>query len=204
MNYFALICLVFFLSCSAPEKTVNSSTSETPISPEDLLPPPGGEGEIVLNEKREEIQNSKRELAFFQKMSDIPMELFRVYVASDTYKVRQIRGADRIQRKVDDGGDELTKDELKKMDLLNFIDDGYVLIGLNPNSGKLETISFDRRVPRINDVAKIIQNDASRWSYDHITKDGKLQITKFMINYQIRLYPNKTPEEIKQMLKKKK
>ncbi len=183
---------------------MNSSSSETPISPEDLLPPPGGEGEIVLNEKREEIQNSKRELAFFQKMSDIPMELFRVYVASDTYKVRQIRGADRIQRKVDDGGDELTKDELKKMDLLNFIDDGYVLIGLNPNSGKLETISFDRRVPRINDVAKIIQNDASRWSYDHITKDGKLQITKFMINYQIRLYPNKTPEEIKQMLKKKK
>jgi hypothetical protein len=170
----------------------------------ELLPAPGGEGEIILDEKGMAVQNNTNEIPFFQKKSDLPSELFRVYMSSDSYMVRQIRNSDKIIRKADPGGDELAREEVKKFDLINFIDDGYVIIGLNSNTGKLETIAFDRRVPRINDIAKVIQNDASRWNYEHLSKDGLPVVLKFMINYQIRLYPVKSRDEVKQMLQKKK
>jgi hypothetical protein len=177
----------------------NSSTKNG-----ELLPPPGGDGELMLNEKGEEVVNHTGDLPFFQKKSELPTEFFRVYIASDEYRVRQIRGTDKLIRKVDPGGDELSKEELKKYDLLSFVDDGIVSIGLNSVTGKLESIGFDRRVPRINDIAKIVQNDASRWNYEHRSKDGTPLITKFVISYQVRLYPNKTRDEVKQMLQKKK
>ncbi|MCW7471193.1 LA_2219 family laminin/E-cadherin/plasminogen-binding protein [Leptospira kanakyensis] len=205
--FLSLGFLFFFLFCqSTPQTNANlNSESNSEILPiKESLPAPGGEGEIILNEKGEEVQNHSGEIPFFQKKSELPTELFRVYIASDSYMVRQIRHTDKIRRKPDPGGDELAKEEMKKFDLLSFVDDGMITIGLNTITGKLESIAFDRRVPRINDVAKIIQNDASRFNYEHSSKDGTPIITKFLISYQIRLYPGKTRDEIKQMLQKKK
>ncbi len=202
-----LLVIVILLSLLASCRTTRSSDdansrNETPIG--ELLPPPGGDGEVILNEKGEVVQNNANEFPFFQKKSEMPTELFRVYMSSDSYMVRQIRHTDKIIRKPDPGADELAREELRKFDLINFIDDGYVVVGLNANTGKLETIAFDRRVPRINDIAKVIQNDASRFNYEHLTKDGMPGILKFIINYQIRLYPVKSRDEVKQMLQKKK
>lgn len=202
-----LLAIVILLSLLAFCRTTRSNTdsnrqNEIPLG--ELLPPPGGDGEVILNEKGEVVQNNVNEIPFFQKKSEIPTELFRVYMSSDSYMVRQIRHTDKIIRKPDPGADELAREELRKFDLINFIDDGYVVVGLNSNTGKLETIAFDRRVPRINDIAKVIQNDASRFNYEHLTKDGVPGILKFIINYQIRLYPVKSRDEVKQMLQKKK
>ncbi|TGN09912.1 LA_2219 family laminin/E-cadherin/plasminogen-binding protein [Leptospira bandrabouensis] len=211
MKFFSLFFTVFsffvIIHCQSTSSVSIQSNGESvqELPPgKDLLPPPGGEGEIILNEKGEEVQNHTGEIPFFQKKSDLPTELFRVYIASDSYMVRQIRHTDKIQRKPDPGGDELAKEEMKKFDLLSFVDDGMITIGLNSITGKLESIAFDRRVPRINDVAKIIQNDASRFNYEHFSKDGAPIVTKFLISYQIRLYPGKTRDEIKKMLQKKK
>lgn len=207
LHLFLPLVVFFLLHCQSPPQTNSNanaeSTAET-LPVKDLIPPPGGEGEIILNEKGEEVQNHTGEIPFFQKKSDLPSEIFRVYIASDSYFVRQIRHTDKIRRKPDAGGDELSKEEMKKFDLLSFVDDGMISIGLNTVTGKLESIAFDRRVPRINDVAKIIQNDASRFNFEHSSKDGTPIITKFLISYQIRLYPGKTRDEIKQMLQKKK
>ncbi|TGL90401.1 hypothetical protein EHQ68_02930 [Leptospira congkakensis] len=205
--FLSAVSVSVFLFCQSTSQTKTSAVpdAEQEVKQQkDVLPPPGGEGEIILNELGEEVQNHSGEFPFFQKKSDLPTELFRVYIASDSYMVRQIRHTDKIRRKPDPGGDELSKEEMKKFDLLSFVDDGMITIGLNTITGKLESIAFDRRVPRINDVAKIIQNDASRFNYEHSSKDGTPIITKFLISYQIRLYPGKTRDEIKQMLQKKK
>ncbi|PJZ86604.1 LA_2219 family laminin/E-cadherin/plasminogen-binding protein [Leptospira harrisiae] len=205
--FLPVVSISLILGCQSTPQTNTNANTESSLEAhqtKDILPPPGGEGEIILNEKGEEVQNHSGEIPFFQKKSDLPTELFRVYIASDSYMVRQIRHTDKIRRKPDAGGDELSKEEMKKFDLLSFVDDGMIVIGLNTVTGKLESIAFDRRVPRINDVAKIIQNDASRFNYEHSSKDGTPIITKFLISYQIRLYPGKTRDEIKQMLQKKK
>ncbi|WP_109019726.1 LA_2219 family laminin/E-cadherin/plasminogen-binding protein [Leptospira kobayashii] len=199
-----LVCSFSFFLCKTTTNSENANSNPVIIPVGDILPPPGGEGEVILNERGEAVPNSTSELPFFQKKSEMPNELFRVYLASDSYQVRQIRSTDKIQRKPDPGGDELAKEELKKFDLISFVDDGYVSIGLNTNTGKLEAIAFDRRVPRINDIAKIIQNDASRWNYEHLSKDGLPTVTKFLVTYQIRLFASKSRDEIKQMLQKKK
>jgi len=202
---FLIPCLlVLFCSHCRTSSSTHDPNHQANIPIGDLLPPPGGDGEVILNEYGQVVQNNTAEIPFFQKKSDLPNELFRVYMSSDTYMVRQIRGTDKIKRKPDPGADELAKEDVRKFDLINFIDDGYVVIGLNSNTGKLETIAFDRRVPRINDIAKVIQNDASRFNYEHLTKDGVPAILKFIINYQIRLYPVKSRDEVKQMLQKKK
>ncbi|MCG6149036.1 hypothetical protein LFX15_12140 [Leptospira levettii] len=204
----ALFFLLFYLvSCQSTKDSTQSKQDEPKTEPsisKEILPPPGGEGEVILNERGEEVQNHTGEIPFFQKKSELPLEVFRVYIASDSYMVRQIRYTDKIRRKADLGGDELSKEEMKKYDLLSFVDDGIISIGLNTVTGKLESIAFDRRVPRINDIAKIIQNDASRFNYEHASKDGTPLITRFLITYQIRLHPGKTRDEIKQMLQKKK
>ncbi|MDZ4727191.1 MAG: hypothetical protein SH817_13630 [Leptospira sp.] len=200
---YILIFFTFLFGCRTSQGTT-SNTDTKAIAIGELLPPPGGEGEVILNENGNIVENHSNELPFFQKKSEIPNEFFRVYMSSDSYFVRQIRGTDKIKRKPDAGGDDLAKEEIKRFDLLNFIDDGYVMVGLNSTTGKLETIAFDRRVPRLNDIAKVIQNDASRWNYEHPTKDGLPVVTRFIVNYQIRLYPNKSRDEVKQMLQKKK
>ncbi|TGL18686.1 hypothetical protein EHQ46_12665 [Leptospira yanagawae] len=205
--FFLFVFLLSLVSCQTTKESSTTTTDETKTETlvlKDILPPPGGEGEIILNERGEEVQNHSGEIPFFQKKSDLPQEVFRVYIASDSYMVRQIRHTDKIRRKPDAGGDELSKEEMKKYDLLSFVDDGIISIGLNTVTGKLESIAFDRRVPRINDIAKIIQNDASRFNYEHSSKDGSPLITRFLVTYQIRLYPGKTRDEIKQMLQKKK
>lgn len=206
-QFVLFLCFLSFVSCQTTKDSTFTTTEETKVevpATQEILPPPGGDGEMILNEKGEEVQNHTGEIPFFQKKSELPLELFRVYIASDSYMVRQIRYTDKIRRKPDPGGDELSKEEMKKYDLLSFVDDGIISIGLNSVTGKLESISFDRRVPRINDIAKIIQNDASRFNYEHASKDGTPIVTKFLVTYQIRLYPGKTRDEIKQMLQKKK
>ncbi|GBF49219.1 lipoprotein [Leptospira ryugenii] len=207
MKFFTFfVAFVLFPSlyfCKSANKS-STENNQSVVSQGEQLPSPGGVGEILFNENGEIVSNHTNELPFFQKKSENPAELFRVYIASDSYQVRQIRSSDKIRRKPDPGGDELAKEEIKRFDLLNFVDDGFVAIGLNATTGKLETIAFDRRVPRMNDLAKIIQNDASRWNYEHVSKDGLPLVTKFLISYQIRLYPHKSRDEIKQMLKKKK
>ncbi|WP_411822554.1 LA_2219 family laminin/E-cadherin/plasminogen-binding protein [Leptospira sp. 'Mane'] len=204
--FYVLLLVSFssFFLCKTTTNSENANSTSAVVPVGDILPPPGGEGELIINERGETVPNSTTELPFFQKKSEMQNELFRVYLASDSYQVRQIRSTDKVLRKPDPGGDELAKEELKKFDLISFVDDGYVSVGLNTNTGKLESIAFDRRVPRINDIAKIIQNDASRWNYEHLSKDGLPVVTRFLITYQIRLFASKSRDEIKQMLQKKK
>lgn len=205
--FFLGFCL-FFLSCTTGNGITSiqdspPSVSTDSLSQADLLSPPV-DGESILNEAGEVVLNNIYEPEFFQASSRDPLEYFRVIIASDKYLVRQIRGSSLIQRKPDIGGDDLVREEIRGFDLVNLVDDGILFISLNSNTGNLEVINFDRRVPRINNIAKIIQNDATRWQFLHELKDEKPQITKFRIYYRIELKQTLTKEEIREKYYNKK
>lgn len=136
---------------------------------------PSGEKSKIVNEKNELVEITELDSEFFQKPSKEPRELFRVIVKSDSYQVRQLRKTDLILRKPDPGGDSLMMDELKKYDLIDYKDDGVVIFRISPYTGKTESVNFHYRSPRIADLAKFIQADATRWIFIHKQDLKKMQ-----------------------------
>ncbi|MFA4795618.1 LA_2219 family laminin/E-cadherin/plasminogen-binding protein [Leptospira kirschneri] len=188
--------LFLLLSCFTTKNTDNESIKH------ESVPNPAGENEVVLNEEGQEVILNTGDPASFLKPSKDPLEYFRVHISSDGYQLRQLRGSKFIKRKVDKGGDALISEELARFNKINFIDDGIIIVVLNGNTGAFETIRFNTRVPRINDLAKIVQNDVTRWSMEH--SEEKPIVTKFQIHYSLEL-KNKvgsTRDAVKEELKK--
>ncbi len=168
----------------------------------EILPGPAGENELIIDEEGNEVKITNQDPISFQGPSKDTAEYFRVNITSDAYQVRQIRGAKYVRRKVDKGGDALISEELVKYNKINFVDDGIILVILNGNTGAVETVRFNTRVPRINDLAKIIQNDVTRWSLEHA--DEKPVVTKYQIHYSIKLEnrTGTTRDSVKETLRK--
>lgn len=202
--WFALL-LAGSVSCASVDKSQEDSSSieQSRITEQDHLPAPVP-GEEILDEKGNPVTNHKGEHPYFQEPSTDALEYFRVVVSSDRYSVRQIRGSRYIQRKPDPGGDELIQEEISNYNITNLADEGILYLGLNGNTGGIEVVNFDRRVPRINDIAKIIQNDVMRWNFLHELRDDKPQITRLKVFYRIELKKTMTREQIKEKFFNKK
>lgn len=191
-----LVFVIFLMQCNSTQKT-DSGQAQGEGTP---LPNPFGESEPILNEKGETVTcNTKEREIFCAKPTD-PNEFFRVYITSSSYELRQIKGTAKIQREVDLEADKILQEELKPFDLINFIDDGIITLQINPVTAKIETVKFNTRVPRLNDLAKILQNDATRWKLKHLVTDLNTSVRTFNIYYQIRLRTTMTRDEIKEML----
>lgn len=197
----AILFLLGFGFC----RTTQTELTETEevILLEDRLPSPV-QGEDMLDQNGEIVFNHKNAPEYFLSPSHDSYEYFRVIISSDDYLVRQIRGSKYIQRKPDIGGDELAKEEIANYNIKDMKDEGTLMLTLNGNSGGIEVVNFDRRVPRINDIAKIIQNDVIRWEFLHALREERPQITKFKVFYQIVLQKKLTREQIKEKFFKKK
>ena len=194
---FRLIFIMIFLSlwtCSSPQqKIVTPGVKE--------VPHPAGLTENILDENNDPVSIYENEGAFLTKKSSDPEEFFRVVINSESYIIRQIRGTEQITRKVDKGGDKLISEDLKKYDMMDFADEGVVNIKLSPKHGTISELHFMFRAPRINELAKIMQNDATRWVINQKNEDKK--ILQFNIHYQIVLKNNNADrEKIKENLKK--
>ncbi|EMY78820.1 putative lipoprotein [Leptospira weilii serovar Ranarum str. ICFT] len=188
--------LLWILSCSSTKTTDNETIKR------ESVPNPAGENEVVLDEEGREVALNTEDPASFLKPSKDPLEYFRVHISSEGYQLRQLRGSKFIKRKVDKGGDALISEELVRYNKINFVDDGIIIVVLNGNTGAFETIRFNTRVPRINDLAKIVQNDVTRWTMEH--SEEKPVVTRFQIHYSLEL-KNKTGstrDAVKEELKK--
>ncbi|MBK8399035.1 MAG: hypothetical protein IPL26_27825 [Leptospiraceae bacterium] len=161
---------------------------------------PAGEKEIILDENGNEIKITNSDPVLFQKDSKNSEEIFRVVLSSDYYKVRQIRKSEFIKRKPDLGGDSIIMEELIKYNKINAIDDGIISVKLNAKTGKMETINTDRST-RIQQLLKIISNDATRWTLEHKSTEDPT-VTKYLISYNIVLTNKTSRENVKEELKK--
>lgn len=170
------LILFFVWACSTVEREVPKGNP---------VPNPSGENLPILDENGEEVQIYSSDPEFFQNPSTDPMEYFRVRITSDSYEVRQIRGTDKIIRVSDLGGDQLIQEEVGRYDKIDFKDDGALLAILNGETGTMETLRFERRVPRINNVATIMQNDMTRWSFQMAEEEMPNQ--KFVVTYEVIL-----------------
>lgn len=201
----AILFLISFGNCRTIQSIIQTEPTESVevIPIEDRLPPIVS-GEDMMDENGEIVFNHKNAPEYFQAPSKDPYEYFRVIISSDDYFVRQIRGSKLIQRKPDIGGDELVKEEIGNFNVKDMQDEGILLLTLNGNTGGIEVVNFDRRVPRINGIAKIIQNDVIRWQFLHELRDDRPQITKFKVYYRIILQKTLTREQIKEKFFNKK
>lgn len=163
---------------------------------------PAGEKEKIFDESKKIVSITSNDPEMFRKPSTNSLELYRVILSSDFYKLRQIRQTENITRKPDPEGDALIMEDLQRFNKVpkDIVDDGVVKVHLNPKTGRLEKVEFDL-VPRIGDFAKIIQNDATRWVLEHKV-DENFPVTKFTIAYNIYIFSKASREDIKEQLKK--
>ncbi len=203
---FVVFLAMLNFHCHTVQMTEENS-SASPLSSSsfsyEILPPPV-EGEEILDENGEIVQNHTGEKEFFQKPSTDPKEFFRVYVSGEEYQLRQIRGTSMIRRKADRGGDALICEDMGNYNIINLKDEGIISVMLNSSTGGFELINFDGRVPRINEIAKIIQNDIMRWQIEHEFIDDKPQVTFFRVYYLVELKQILSREEVKERFLKKK
>jgi hypothetical protein len=202
-KFFYLFILFFFVFQCQTTDMVKPTADVVAITEGEKIPPPVAD-ENIQNEKGEFVFNSSKEPEFFQAKSTDYKEYFRVIISSEEYSVRQIRGTSKIQRKPDPEGDRLIQEDMGNYDIVNLNDDGILDVSLNNNTGTIDVIRFDGRVPRINEIAKMIQNDVMRWEFLHELVDDKAQITKFKVYYRIILKQKLSREEIKERFLKKK
>ena len=161
---------------------------------------PAGEKEKVLDENGNEVKITNSDPELFQKDSKNYDEVFRVVISSDYYKVRQIRKSEFIKRKPDPGGDSIIMEELVKYNKINAVDDGIISVKLNSKTGKMETINTDRST-RIQQLLKIISNDATRWTLEHKSTEEPTVI-KYLISYNVVLTNKTSRDTVKEELKK--
>lgn len=146
---------------------------------------PGGEKEIIIDESGKEVKISDIDPEPFRTPSNNPMEYFRVIMSTDGYYVRQIRGASHMRRKPDLQGDKVIVEDIAPFDKVNITDDGLIIVKLNSKTGKVENVNFHKRIPRFHNLSRIMQNDATRWIFEH--KAEEPAVTKFLITYYIAL-----------------
>lgn len=190
---FLLSFTLFFISC-------NSTKEEVKDTKDQKIFYPAGQKEIILDENGKEVQITSADPELFQRDSKNYDDVFRVVISSESYKVRQIRKSDFIKRKPDPGGDSIIMEELLKYNKKDFIDDGIISVKLNAKTGKMETINTDRST-RIQQLLKIISNDATRWTLEHKSTEEPTVI-KYLITYNIVLINKSNRDQIKEELKK--
>jgi hypothetical protein len=197
-----LILLFTILSCSSsgqeqvPVKQPAPSVlgSQPGAEPKQFFYP-AGEKEIYIDENGKEVKISDIDPEPFRAISTNPMEAFRVIMSSDGYSVRQIRGGSHMRRKPDLEGDKVIIEDINQFNKVNMVDDGLMIVKLNSKTGKLENVNFYKRIPRIHDLAKIMQNDVTRWVLEH--KSEEPVMTKFLVTYYIVLQKKQSKEEPK-------
>lgn len=203
MNHiFILFPIILFLFYCAKDGK-NIPPENNVIKPQSQSVYPAGESEQIIDENGKVVQITVDDPKFFQEPSKNKMEFFRVLISSESYQIRQIRQSENIKRKSDIGGDSLIYEELKKYDKVDFVDDGVIIIKLDKRTGKFDNIKFDTKVPRINDIAKIILNDATRWILEHKNnEEPNPNVLNFLISYNVKLSKKINRDEIKEHLKK--
>lgn len=190
---FLLALTLFFISCSSTKEEVKDTKEVKTFYP-------AGQKEIILDESGKEVQITSRDPELFQRDSKNYDEVFRVVISSESYQVRQIRKSEFIKRKPDPGGDSIIMEELLKYNKKDFVDDGIISVKLNPKTGKMETVNTDRST-RIQQLLKIISNDATRWTLEHKSTEEPTVI-KYLITYNVVLINKSNRDQIKEELKK--
>ena len=193
---------IMLVNCATSSNSNKSENKKDDSSGffEKELPNPSGTDEAVYDEKGRKISITEQDPDFFKKPSTNPEEYFRVIISSDSYELSQIRGSEEIMRKKDSGGDNNISGHISKFDKIDFKDEGTIEVIVNPAKKHIMGINFRHRAPRINDLAEIMRDDASRWEFDYKNDENPKKI--FEISYQIRLNKKSDRETVKEELKK--
>ena len=192
-----------FSGCAepVPKQTLNQNTGSPPkTNPGITKFFPAGEEEEIFDETGKPNSITENDFQYFQTPSKDPTEMFRVLITGKQYQVRQIRGSKFLRRKPDPGGDALIVEDVAKFDgIKDLLDDGTIVIKLNPKSGKVENVNFGTRTTRVGNFSKIIQNDSTRWNLEHLTPEPT--VTKYTVTYYIQVKGSASRDEIKEKLR---
>ena len=127
-------------------------------------------------------------------------EVFRIFVSSDTYEVKQMAYSRKISIKQDKTADQEFSDEiLKKYDVVDYKAKAIINIELYPDSGKLAKVHFTRPTGT-SEMDTLISQDVTRLIFE-FQKDN-IEPISFKVTYLVLLRKRASKEEVQEILQK--
>ena len=106
-------------------------------------------------------------------------EAFRVFIARDFYRVKQVQYPQRVQRIADENGDQEEQEsftkEHDKIRFSSFLLEGTLEVRLDPESGQPINIRYPKaRMPQTWQASKYFIRDLSRFRFTFPEENNKL------------------------------
>ena len=180
MKIVSLFICLLFLRCSS---TMELKQPEIKSDVKNYHP--SGTEELILDKNLNEVQISEKDDIFFRSDSKNKSEYYRVILSSDSYQIRQIRGSEELIREPDSEGDKLISESIQKYDKIDFEIYGTLKLNFNIKLKNVKSIQFTSKVPRINEIAKIMQDDLVRWFFEF--KNEEINLRYILISYKVIL-----------------
>ena len=135
----------------------------------------------------------QKENEAFLKANNASSEVFRVLLASDEYKVVQLKHNNTIERIQDEGGDKYISNELQRLDIIDEARVGLISVWLYPDSGRIMKIRTQRPI-YFKEIDALLNDDIMRWTFKFPKK--VVEPTRFDIMYRVVLLKKRSDEEI--------
>jgi len=124
-------------------------------------------------------------------------EVFKIFISSDNYVIKQLSREGKIEIKADPGGEQSFVDELKRYDMVNHFSEAIFSVELYEDSGMISKIR-PVKPASVAELNKIIADDITRLQFKFPGK--KIQPLKFNIRYGILLQKKLSAQERKKIL----
>jgi len=129
----------------------------------------------------------------FLKPDRDAVEVFRVLLTSDEYRVVQLKNEKTIERARDEGGDKYISSEIQKLNMIDEVRVGVISVWLFPDSGKIMKIR-SMRPTYFTEVDALLNDDIMRWNF--VFPQKVVEPSKFDIVYRVVLSKKQSDEEI--------
>jgi hypothetical protein len=146
--------------------------------------------EVKPVDEKEALTKQMKE--FFAK-DDKSGSVFKVFLTSDMYEVKQVSYEGVIEKGADEGGDKYIMDEIKRLDMINESRESIISVWLYPDSGRVMKIR-PNRATYLLEVDKLLQEDIQRWNF--VFPKKYVSPTKFEIHYKVVLRKKQSDDEV--------
>jgi len=134
----------------------------------------------------------------FYKKATRSKEVFKIFVSSDNYVIKQVSKDGKIAIKTDPSGEKSFVTELQRYDMVNHFSEAIFSVELYEDSGVIAKIR-PIKPASVAELNKIIADDITRLQFEF--PGEKITPVKFYIRYGILLQKKLSAEERRNILK---
>lgn len=159
----------------------------------------GKKEKVVVNRSEKQQKLYEEYSNRFENDPRVDGEVFRVFVSSDFYRLKQTAAEGKVSIKLDEPGNENFSKVLQQFDKIDWASDAVIKVELYPDTGRLSRLRFVRP-SGIGELDQMISDDVTRFVFQF--KNDVVEPRQFTIHYYIMLNNKVSRKQAIEELKK--